>query len=296
MTYSATTISAAELARFQDDAPAVLSGNQARSATDIRWNTGVDITGADITATDGPVTAVYDSLLHTPSYANSAGGTAFYLHFAWASPGITVNTVVIKPVAMNGTWDVDCYFRSNSSGGTTVSFGSTSSVSDANRIVYAPTAGTQYNTVRWMTIAFTAGSSTPPPYIGEVFVGARRQLSFKSDVGNNYDNDPRGSDVRDFKSRSRIRRRFVLSDNFQDHSGTLTVDGSGLDDISTIRGIRDDSARYSRAVWWLEDPYSNASNACFGHLEPANLPYAGYQHREWDYSFEEMPPFAADDV
>lgn len=297
MTYSATTISAAELARFQDDAPAVLSGNQIRNCTDIRWNTAADITSADATSADGPLTNLYDSLLHVPSYADIGGTSAtFALHFEWASPGVSINTIAIKPVAMNGTWAVTAYFRSAQSGGTTVNFGTTAGVSDANRIIYAPTAGTQYDTVRWMSITFTAGSAQNPPFIGEVFAGVRRQLSFKSDVGNNYDNAPRGADFRDFKSNARTRRRHVLADNFQDHRGTLTVDGSGLDDISTIRGIRDDSARYSRGVWWLEDPFSNAANACFGHLEPRQLPYAGYQHREWDYEFVESPPFAADDV
>jgi hypothetical protein len=182
MAWASAELSADYLAWMADDKPLLLGENHARNPDFEEWhNNGGGFPEADITHADGPISYAYDGYTDLQTY--TAAGTNRYLCFAW-STAVDFDTVALvgTNIPSSSVTSISLQIADDNTYSTNLSTIAswTPSASDAPRRLFADLHHTGsnprlYTSVAYFRFAFITCTPTPP-YIGEVFIGTRRQM------------------------------------------------------------------------------------------------------------------------
>lgn len=261
------SITAAQIASFNANYPLVLANhvlfaaeNDAAFAT--RWSTtGSWTSGADLTASDSPGYNAYDFQFNRFTAPSSAQSTWYFLMNFGGTPA-TIDAAVILGHnfgAIGGltvTLEVadDAAFTTNLRTLATWTPGTST-----KRLVNVTLGGSNnsYSGVVYARVKIT-GSSAFIPQIGEIFLGARRQLNSAGLLP--YDPDMESARTVDFDGRSGVRTRYVFNDGQQTLKFDLSIADASSDAV--VSSWWSDCAHGTRPFVYIERP-NTAPGAAF---------------------------------
>jgi hypothetical protein len=146
----------------------------------------------------------------------------------------------------------------------------------------------------------TIGGAVCNSYLGQVFLGQRRQLSRPMLLP--YDDQPLAGSVEQTQTLGHATAVYPRYTGFRDLSGTyLATRSTGdslydLNDETTIQLLYSDCARGTKPVVFCQEPTDDLASiphrAAMGYLSPKlRFPSSGPTTRDWKFSFTELPPF-----
>lgn len=158
----------------------------------------------------------------------------------------------------------------------------------------------QYTGVDWLRVTWTSASNLfgSGLRLGELWLGRRRQMAFRSDVGgfDDFEMDGRAS-VFDAQSGDRWKYqafggRGVRRLRFRPHGG------ESIDQVTALRGMFQDCAYGNQPVMYCEKPNTEPNNSMVMSFEgeALALPIENYRNRTFDGVLFEQSPFLADEV
>jgi len=300
--YSAANVDTADVARAAADKPLLVATNALESpAADARWTMDGVYSGQDYADEAYPTRWAYDrrtNLWTRP--LSSASASTWYLCFqvdpdtAFDVAAIighnfdTLNATVSLQIAEDEAFSVNLV--------TLCSWTPTTLTRrKVSRALGIPTypAAQQFSSVFWARLKVTQAGGTPiSPQVGEVILGQRRQLYYKSRIP--IDDQAQQSDTTDTRAKSSARTRYVRS-----HGQAITTIRRAVGttaEVSVIRSWFDDCEHGTKPFLYIEDPASSLATTAYWMFltDPRlELPLQGPIERAWEAELEEDPPFAS---
>ena len=304
MAFVASAVSAGEVSAMADDAPLCIAYNVLDTATQVKWTAGGTEAEADITETSMPVGRACDRYLHLATTRTAGNAGVHYFNFSLLDT-VEFDCVFMRVGSANAIDEIDLQIADSGDFVTVPvtlkAWNGLSGVTAAgSRLVCVAFTGGRYTGTGYGRIRFDMNASSAAPWLYELWLGKRRQISRRVDISSPYDDAPIGTQ----RDRTQIRGGLVTgmtrARGFQNFRGTFTPNGSdsyGLDDIATIRGIAEDTDDLlDPTVVWIDQPTSDLANAVVGEIsfgsDGLEFQYDGWEIRKVDFGITEIPPFA----
>ncbi len=300
MVWTLGSYSTGEQNAFNADLPLYVGRNALRDATVARWTTGGQTGSTDQTFPTGYAYRAYDGRGTQPTFAGTGIGSPSTIYFNLQFPASTLDFLLAIFTQAFLEADVTASISSsgNYSGGSDQATFAYFAAADGDpRLVRAWTCP-RYDGVEHFRLAFrrTSGSwdSSNVPRLGELYVGRARIMSLGLDYGS--DLDPNRSDELEVRAESgeEIRHRKYRGRHAVAHSQVISVRGlDSLDDVATARAVASDSRALTRSIAFVPRPTSRLNQAFLGlgSDEGFDLPQSNYDAYEFDFPFEEQPPY-----
>ncbi len=256
-----------------------------------RWTLDGQTGGTDITHPNRPVARLYDGRLDAGSSPSDQTASTYYLNFNLNV--VDLDSAFIALIDLDENFDISFQIADTADYLTNLVTIATWTGVTGTRRRAVTVRSTLYTGVVHARFRFVNTSGDNLPLVGEAFVGEKIQLSRKFDVG--HDDDARGSEVRDFRSRNRAITRYVDARGFSDMEGQATPTGDdtfGLDDLATFRALYDESDGGTEAIVFFKSPNLAPNAALFGFGPPDDFRASqGPYKRVKQFSFMEQNQF-----
>jgi hypothetical protein len=295
MPWQLGSYSGGEATAFGIDSPIFVPRNVLESAVGARWTSTGTQTGTDITAASAPVYRAYDGRGSVPTFASGSLNTV-YLNIQ--IPPSTIDTCMLLFSQTFPAADITIQLADAGSFGgldNVVEFASWTSVTGANRLVRS-FERSRYANVEFVRVRFVrngGGTFSTLPRLSEFFLGQGRILSYRWEYGT--DEQRSDAKVTEFEAKNGETARYVhyFGRRVVDHKQIYkTSSAIGLNDVSTIRTIFDESDDGTKPVIYIPHPNTAPTTAYMGFVEAGlDLRHIIFGGHEWEFSFKEQPPF-----
>lgn len=303
-----TTIGATEASLLNTNSPVIVPSNRLLTYANVSasipfWNLSGTDAGTDITDPLATGERVRDGALGLACTTANTSSTVYYLNCAMASAEIDTVAIAWQNPS-GGTYTFQVQFAADSSFTTDlVTVAEWTGVSANTRLVqsgldYPGTAadGTvRFSTISWarLRVQRTDGGVGTVP-VTELLLGRRRVLSHALETGS--DLEPRGATWTDTRTAGRHNFRYTHARGFEDHEGRYKLaetSAAGFNDYATLQAIQKECNYGGRPVWARWKTGNNWVLGTFG--EPLAFPQdtGAWTQRNWSFTFQELPPFAA---
>ena len=306
MAWSSAAVPAAEIALRQDDKPILVGSNVLRDNLSEEWRTG----GSPIATELGqPISRAYDGQGVSVTQPDNQGAVAEYsLVFELASGAVFDSFAMIghNLTLLNPTV------------GFTVTLANDSAISVNTEIIFASPAitverkvdytlgaggedrftvdsGLAFVRFQWTTTD-GGGFGSTVPRVGELILGRRRQMPFKSDLSG-FDESRLDARSADFESRSGLTTRFThfKGRSKLDISWMPDETAKSVDQIEDLRQWYKEADFGQKVSLYTEDPSSDPAKSFLMFKESGglNMPLRFYATRNARVGLKEQPPFYA---
>lgn len=293
MVHSVLAYDAGELDAYRGDCPVIVGHNVLRDAIDARWTTTGTQGGADVTAAGSAARRAYDG---RATLTTNFSGTQTTVYFNAQIPASTIDTICIIFGANfpSGTVTVqiadDANFTAN-----VVTFAGPFLMQTGCRIVRSfledRRQGVEYVRARFVR---DGGTYINQPLVAEIFLGRGRVLSQWWGFGNDAEPSRSKSIDRDTPQGDRTRYLHHYDRHQARHQQTLSTSVNVvLDDVATMRSLRDESRTFTRPVLYIPRPASDLSRAMLGFppKDGLDMPQTHFGTYDCSFDFDEQPPF-----
>lgn len=289
MTWSSASSLALETSTRALDRP-VLVGSHVYDPSVMRplWSNGSGLSSDTDISGQGPAYYAVDRSKYRQTNPDDTN-TSFYLVFAWSG---TFDTFAFLNTTLQSVSGISVSIQIANDGAfssalTTIATGIAPTSSE-----YLGFMSTVYSGSGYVRVRFTAPAGFTP-YIGEFWLGRRRQL--RAGLADHHDPDARASTafVQDDGSTASVkalatgRREPEIMIHTNDRDATLL-------DQSTLRSWWSDIGYGSRSFIWCPNPATAQDTAylCRTNAKDLDLPKIGpVGGRDFEQQFQELPPY-----
>lgn len=288
-TYAALT--ATETSDFAADRPLVLGTSAMESVSTVSWTAGSGSAG--ITSTQGHATGfaytrLFDRFAHVINKPSAAANTAWTLAFSF-STGVSFDSLMIVNHNLSNCSTINLQVSStNFSGQTIKSFTTGTGRYVTYDLKHTGSVPLRYSGIRFMRFGLN-GSAAFQPYIGEIWLGRRRQLSHAPLL--KYDPDALASRITVAETFSGVKKQYVQHRGRSILEAAYIMDTSG--EYSTLADWFSDCNHGTKSFVWTEKPSSDAATSRIMTLNSPTFvtPHEGNSIRRYIFDMSENAPF-----
>ena len=288
-------LTSAELALVSGDNPMLVGKHVLASSSptgvSIKWMTGDNMTGSDITHDDFPAKRVYDKHQHLYTKPNTDGTEFNFAVDLGASYEFDMIMIGGHNFGTEGSLTVK-FEKGTSSTFATTSTLSTWTPGSSNKRLVSVALDTDGDgtalrwTERYIRVNITGSSFTPQ--IGEIWVGRRRHLPYKFNVASQEKRTR--SEVIRFESRSGITTTYTLSQGRALRSGILEMDDATH--INDVTSWWSECSYGTNPFLWIDNPGTTPSDCHVMTCNPElSFELTGPASRVLDLDMVETAPY-----
>lgn len=309
MAWTASALDANKVSATAADASLFIAQNILWSpATTPRWTVADTFAAGSQTDTshpDYPALAAVGNFAYRGSRSRWSSGVTTYYYLCQAPASSTFDAIALR---LNwtalGTTSLTIKRADDIAGTNSASLATHTAVTPPARLLFLSlgTGNESFTGSGFIQVALTSASTSIPPELGGLYVGARRVLNRRFERP--YDEEPLEISAADFVARAANRQRIVQDGPAALFRGKYTAKDSGkysLDDADTLRQIYVDCEYGTRPVIYVEEPSTASASApdrfWYGYIPPSiRMQQIQGEAYMYDFAFDETKPYREPEV